>query len=78
MTKAFVLINVEPSNEENLLKDLKNIENIKEAYQIYGVYDMIAKVEAGNKEELKEIVTFKIRQLNNVRSTLTMIATEEI
>jgi len=78
MTKAFVLINVEPGNEENLLKDLKNIENIKEAYQIYGVYDMIAKVEAGNKEELKEIVAFKIRQLNNVRSTLTMIATEEI
>jgi len=40
------------------------------------VYDMIAKVESGSMDSLKEIVTWKIRRLEGVRSTLTTIVIE--
>jgi len=73
---AFVLINAEIGEEVEVLKALKKLENVKEAYLIYGVYDIIARVEADSMEKLKEIVTWKMRKLDKVRSTLTMIVIE--
>jgi len=78
MPLAFILINSELGKEEDVLKELKNIENVKEVHFVYGVYDIIAKVEAENMKELKEIVTFKIRRLSDVRSTLTMTVIEGV
>ena len=72
MRTAFVLINAELGKEEGLIKGLRSIENVKEAHFVYGVYDIIAKVEAESMEKIKEIVTFKIRRMSDVRSTLTM------
>jgi DNA-binding Lrp family transcriptional regulator len=78
MPIAFVLINAELGKEENILEELRNIEQVKEAHFVYGVYDIIAKVEAESMDKLKEIVTFKIRRLSDVRSTLTMTVAEGI
>lgn len=78
MPVAFVLINSELGKEEELLKELRSIPNVKEAHFIYGVYDVIVKVEAESMEKLKDLVTFKIRRLSDVRSTLTMTVTEGI
>jgi len=78
MPVAFVLINSELGKEEELLKELRSMENVKEAHFVYGVYDVIVKVEAESLEKLKDLVTFKIRRLSNVRSTLTMTVTEGI
>lgn len=74
---AFVLINAEIGSEHELLQDLKKIPNVKEAHAVYGVYDIVAKVEAETMEKLKELVTWKIRRLDKVRSTLTMIVMEQ-
>jgi len=78
MPIAFVLINAELGKEESILEELRNIEQVKEAHFVYGVYDIIAKVEAESMDKLKEIVTFKIRRLSEVRSTLTMTVAEGI
>jgi DNA-binding Lrp family transcriptional regulator len=77
MPKAFVLINTEIGSETDVLKDLKKIEGVEEAFSVYGVYDIIAKVTADTMDKLKEIVTWRIRRLDKVRSTLTMIIIEE-
>ena len=73
MPLAFVLINVETGADIEVLEALKKISNVKEAYQVYGVYDIIARAEAETMEKLKEIVTYQIRRLDKVRSSLTMI-----
>jgi len=74
---AFVLINTEIGAEAEVLKSLKNVEGIMEAHAVYGVYDIIAKVTADTMDKLKEIVTWNVRRLDKVRSTLTMIVVEE-
>jgi DNA-binding Lrp family transcriptional regulator len=78
MVLAYVLINSEIGKETELLKELKNISGVKEVFSVYGVYDIIAKVEGKTVNELKEVVIAKIRQLNYVKSTLTMIVMENI
>ena len=77
MPRAFVLLNVETGSEDNVLKQLKQIGLVEEAYVSYGVYDLIIKVKADTMEELKEVVTYKIRKIDQVRSTLTLIMMEE-
>lgn len=74
--QAFVLINAEVGNEQELIKQLKGIPNVTEVHVVYGVYDVIAKVEADTMEKVKETITNSLRRLDNVRSTLTMIAVE--
>ncbi len=77
MTLAFVLINTELGAEDEVRKKLLEIPEIEEAYAVYGVYDIIAKLRAENMEKVKEVITWKIRRMDKVRSTLTMIVTEE-
>lgn len=76
MPSAFVLINAEIGAEEEVLKELKKVKSVKEAYVVYGVYDIIAKVEGETMDKLKESITWNIRRLDKVRSTLTMIVVE--
>jgi len=76
MPLAFVLINAEIGSEDEVLTELRKLGNVKESYVVYGVYDIVAKVEAESMDKLKEIVTWKIRRLDKVRSTLTMIVVE--
>ncbi|MDH5441268.1 MAG: Lrp/AsnC ligand binding domain-containing protein [Candidatus Bathyarchaeota archaeon] len=78
MPVAFVLINTETEFMTDVLKALRDVEGVREAYSVYGVYDIVAKVEAENMDKLKDIVTWKIRRLQNIRSTLTMIVIEQI
>ena len=69
-------MNVELGSEERVLKEVRQIPNVKECHRVYGVYDMIAKVEADSMDKLKEVVTWKIRRLDGVRSTLTTVVME--
>ena len=78
MPIAFVLINTEIGSESDVLKVLKKVDGVVEAYSVYGVYDVIAKIKADSMDKLKEMVTWNIRRLDKVRSTLTMIVTEEV
>jgi DNA-binding Lrp family transcriptional regulator len=77
MPRAFVLINVESGSEDEVLNEIKKIEGVEEAYFSYGVYDVVTKIKSDSMENLKEMVTRKIRALNKVRSTLTLIMMEE-
>jgi len=77
MPVAFVLINTEIGSESEVLASLKKIDAVEEAHMVYGVYDVVAKVRADSMDKLKEIVTWHVRRLDKVRSTLTMIVIEE-
>jgi len=76
MPVAIVLVNAEVGSEDEVVAELRKIGNVKESYEVYGVYDVVAKVEAESLDKLKEIITWKIRKLDKVRSTLTMLVIE--
>jgi DNA-binding Lrp family transcriptional regulator len=76
MPMAFVLINAEIGSEEEVLKELKKVEGVVESFVVYGVYDVVAKIRADTMDKLKDVVTWHVRRLNKVRSTLTMIVVE--
>ena len=76
MASAYVLINTEIGGEENVINQLKEMKEVEEVSVVYGVYDIVAKITSDTMENLKAIITTKVRHLNKVRSTMTMIAAE--
>jgi DNA-binding Lrp family transcriptional regulator len=74
MVIAFVLIVTEiKASEDQIIRELKKNEHVKEVYPVYGIYDIIVKIEARNMARLNEIIERRIRVVNGIRSTLTMI-----
>jgi DNA-binding Lrp family transcriptional regulator len=71
--RAFVLFNVESDSEDEVLEELKKIEGMQEAYVSYGAYDLIAIVKADTMEKLLDAITNKMRKINKVRKTLTLV-----
>jgi DNA-binding Lrp family transcriptional regulator len=76
MPMAYVLINTEPKFMEKVVEILEKLDSVKEIFPVYGVYDVVAKIKADSMEKLKEIVTWKVRSIKEVRSTITMLILE--
>ncbi len=76
MPLAYVLLRVEVGAESEVLQTLRKADAVEEAHRIYGIYDAVAKVRANTMEELKEIVTYKVRRIEKVRSTITLLVIE--
>ncbi len=77
MATAYVLVNCDLGYEAEIIDELKQIDDVKEAHGVFGAYDILAKVESANVKNLRETITWKIRKLNRVRSTLTLMVTED-
>jgi len=79
---AYVLLNSDLGSDETIIKKVKEIlvseENVKyEVQGVYGVYDIILKVTSENSDKLRSVITNKIRKIDKVQSTLTMMVIEE-
>ena len=77
METAYVLLTCDLGTEERIIEDLKHIDSVKEVSGTFGAYDIIAKVENQDREKLREIITWGIRKLTHVRSTLTLMGIPE-
>jgi len=76
MAMAYVLINSEVGKEDEVIAQLRKMEGVNEVNFVYGVYDIVTKVETDDVKKLKEVVIARIRRLDFVKSTLTMIVME--
>jgi len=45
-------------------------------YPVYGTYDFVVEVNAEDMAKLKEILTWQIRRIPAIRSTVTVIVVE--
>ena len=76
MATAYVLINCELGSEESIISQLKNLEGVIDFLNTYAAYDILAKIESGTVEALRETITWKIRKIEKIRSTLTLMGIE--
>ena len=76
MAEAYILINCEIGSEDEVITALKNIDSIKEVHGTFGAYDILAKIESTQVEDLRETITWKIRKIDKIRSTLTLMGIE--
>jgi DNA-binding Lrp family transcriptional regulator len=76
LATAYVLINCDLGSEEYVISELKSIEGVTEVHGVFGAYDVLARVESKQVETLRETITWKIRKIAKIRSTLTLMGIE--
>ena len=76
MAEAYVLVNCDLGTEEKVIGGLKQIEQVKEVHGTFGAYDIIAKVQTESADKLREAITWKIRKMDKIRSTLSLTVVE--
>jgi DNA-binding Lrp family transcriptional regulator len=74
MQLGYILINAEPGCEDRLARDLRKIPELGDVCVVYGVYDIVAKIYADSFEQAKDVIKNKVRNVDKLRSTLTMLA----
>ena len=82
MPIAYVLINSALGTDESIISKIKEILNDEKDIEfttqgVYGIYDIVLKISSDNTDILRNIITYKIRKINNVQSTLTMMVIED-
>jgi len=59
-----------------VIKKLQLMDEIKEAIPVWGLFDVVAKVTASTKGELRDVIRKKIRTTDNIRKTMSLMVTE--
>jgi DNA-binding Lrp family transcriptional regulator len=75
--KAFVLFKVNSGMEKDVSKQLAELEEVQEASITYGEYDVIAKITVKDLHLLEDFLADKIRKVQSVVLTSTMIIAQE-
>ena len=76
MPTAYVLINCDLGSEDDIIKELRKLPEIVEVSGVFGVYDIIVRIRSDSMDKLREVVTWNVRRIDKVRSTLTMMVIE--
>jgi DNA-binding Lrp family transcriptional regulator len=76
MREAFVCINATPDSVDTVFGELKACKEVKEAFRVYGVFDIIARVSGESIEDLSKIIDTRIKSIDKVQKTLSMLLIE--
>ncbi len=73
MVVSYTLARVVPAQDKSVYMELNALDVVKEVVLAYGVFDMMITIETENIDELDHIVFNKIRKIEGIVSTTTLI-----
>jgi DNA-binding Lrp family transcriptional regulator len=76
MITAYVLLQIKPGMDRNVLNNVKELIQVKVIETVYGEYDMLIKVEVKRLEALDSFIFDTIRTIEGVESSTTLITME--
>jgi DNA-binding Lrp family transcriptional regulator len=76
MVQTYILLSCSVGAEHEVLEQLRALAEVKDAIVTYGDYDIVAKIEADSARQMDNLIASKIRQMQKVRSTVTLHVTD--
>ena len=73
MVSALVLVNTDLNSQVKVLESLKLIGGVEQAHSLFGLYDFLVKIKAENIDEIRNITKSKIKKVDGVTSSLTLM-----
>ena len=71
MVQAYILIQTEVGKSSDVSSEVRQIAGVTLAEDVTGPYDVIARVEAGNVDDLGGLVLSRIQDIKGITRTLT-------
>ena len=73
VAQAYILLNAVLGAEDDILLNLRKLEEVEECFITMGSFDLICRVKVADTKDLRPLVTNKIRSIDGVRQTMTVI-----
>jgi len=75
-------LNSDLGSDQEIVTKIKEILGVEKGLKydvqgVYGIYDIVVKIESDNADHLRSVITNKIRKIDKVQSTLTMMVIDE-
>lgn len=78
MTKAYVLIVTDPGATRQVALALREIEGVTDVNEVMGPYDIVLELEAEHLAEIPRILSERIRTMDGIESTTSLVAFPEL
>lgn len=75
---GFALLSISPLHEKEVYEALKNIPEIVEVHPIFGEFDILLKIECLDIDSIGGVVIKKIRSIQGIMDTKTLIGTKSL
>ena len=74
MVTAIILLHVERDKINNVAQQLADLSEISEVFSVSGNYDLVAIVRVKKNDQLSELVTNHLAEIEGITKTDTMLA----
>ena len=71
-----MLISCQIGKEQSTYSQLLQIPETKNCLITFGSYDVVAEFETSSSQEMNEVISSKIRKIEEIRSTITLRVTD--
>ena len=76
MSIAYILIKSDLGAEQKVIEELQKLDQVVRIDRTFGDYDLVVKLEAEHVEKIREIISWNIKKIEKIRSTLTLLKKE--
>ena len=74
MNEAFVLLNVDYKQQQNIIETAKKIPTVKEVKTIYGIYDVLIVLESSNMQDIKNAIDVDLHKIDGINNITSLIS----
>lgn len=74
VNEAFVLLNVDFKQQQNIIDAAKKIPIAKSVKTIYGIYDLLVVLESNNMQEIKTAIDEDLHKISGINNITSLIA----
>ncbi|WP_106536381.1 Lrp/AsnC ligand binding domain-containing protein [Haloactinopolyspora alba] len=71
MVQAYILIQTEVGKAAEVARQISDIDGVTLAEDVTGPYDVIVRAEAGNVDDLGQLVVARVQAVDGITRTLT-------
>ena len=77
MPAAIVLVSCDVGKEDAVADSLCHMQGVQNVAIVYGAYDLVVKLSAETLEGLEGLIIRKLRAVQGIRTTVTLIVSRE-
>lgn len=74
MNEAYVLLNVDYKQQQNIIEQAKNINIVKEVKSVYGICDILIIIESNDMHEIKNVIDITLHNLKGITNITALIS----
>lgn len=74
MNEAFVLLNVDYKQQQNIISSAKKIPIVKEVKTVYGIYDVLIILQSEDMQSIKNAIDVDLHKIDGINNLTSLIS----